>query len=85
MIPYIISNVVVMTGLCFLMNYFMEGNDNLIYSIVIHFCFNFLYCFLRADIWFYMVLTIVYLIVIAVVCFAKYRATAGKVSPQNTI
>lgn len=74
-----------MTGLCFLMNYFMEGNDNLIYSIVIHFCFNFLYCFLRADIWFYMVLTIVYLIVIAVVCFAKYRATAGKVSPQNTI
>lgn len=45
MIPYIISNVIVMTGLCFLMNFFMNKNDNLIYGIVIHFCFNFLYCF----------------------------------------
>ena len=42
MIPYILSNVIVMTGLCFLMNHFMEDHDNLIYGIVIHFCFNFL-------------------------------------------
>ena len=66
MIPYIISNVVVMTGLCFIMNYFMEKNDNLIYGIVIHFCFNFLYCFLRVDILFYVVLSVIYLGIIAV-------------------
>lgn len=40
MIPYVLSNVIVMTGLCFIMNFFMEKNDNLIYGIVIHFCFN---------------------------------------------
>lgn len=66
MIPYIISNVVVMTGLCFIMNYFMENNDNIIYGIVIHFCFNFLYCFLNVDILFYVVLSVVYLGIIAV-------------------
>lgn len=68
MIPYIISNVIVMTGLCFLMNFFMNKNDNLIYGIVIHFCFNFLYCFLCVDIWFYVVLSLVYLVIIVAVC-----------------
>ena len=68
MIPYIISNVVVMTGLCFIMNFFMEKHDNLIYGIVIHFCFNFLYCFLQVDIWFYAILSVVYIVIIAAVC-----------------
>ena len=68
MIPYIISNVIVMTGLCFIMNFFMEKNDNLIYGIVIHFCFNFLYCFLQVDICFYVVLSVVYLMIIAAIC-----------------
>ena len=71
MIPYIISNVIVMTGLCFLMNYFMEDHDNLIYSIVIHFCFNFLYCFLQVDIWFYVILSVIYIGIIAAVCVIK--------------
>ena len=71
MIPYIISNVVVMTGLCFIMNFFMEKNDNLIYGIVIHFCFNFLYCFLQADIWFYVILSAVYVMIIAMLCLAR--------------
>lgn len=74
MIPYIISNVVVMTGLCFIMNYFMEKNDNLIYGIVIHFCFNFLYCFLQVDILFYIVLSVVYLLLIAVFMYLKQRS-----------
>ncbi len=67
MIPYILSNVIVMTGLCFLMNYFMKDHDNLLYGIVIHFCFNFLYCFLQADIWFYVILSAVYIVIIALV------------------
>lgn len=73
MIPYIISNVVVMTGLCFIMNYFMEKHDNLIYGIVIHFCFNFPYCFLQVDIWFYVILSVVYLIIIAAICSLRTR------------
>lgn len=71
MIPYVISNVIVMTGLCFLMNLFMEKHDNLIYGIVIHFCFNFLYCFLQVDIIFYIVLSVVYLGIIALVMWVR--------------
>ncbi len=71
MIPYIISNVIVMTGLCFIMNHFMEKNDNLLYGIVIHFCFNFLYCFLQVDIWFYVVLSVIYVALIALICLRR--------------
>ncbi len=80
MIPYIISNVVVMTGLCFLMNFFMEKHDNLIYGIVIHFCFNFLYCFLQVDIWFYVILSAVYLIIIAAM---KNRSADILIKPSD--
>ena len=73
MIPYIISNLVVMTGLCFIMNFFMEKHDNLIYGIVVHFCFNFLYCFLQVDIWFYVFLSVAYLIIIAVIYSLRKR------------
>lgn len=73
MIPYVLSNVIVMTGLCFIMNYFMEKHDNLLYGIVIHFCFNFLYCFLKVDIWFYVVLSAVYLIIISFICYLKRK------------
>ena len=78
MIPYILSNVIVMTGLCFIMNYFMEKNDNLIYGIVIHFCFNFLYCFLQVDIWFYAILSVVYILIIAFICLKMKADNAVK-------
>ena len=68
MIPYVLSNVIVMTGLCFIMNFFMEKHDNLVYGIVVHFCFNFLYCFLKVDILFYIILSAVYLAIIAILC-----------------
>ncbi|MBB5226607.1 CPBP family intramembrane metalloprotease [Treponema ruminis] len=73
MIHYVLSNVIVMTGLCFIMNFFMEKHDNLLYGIVIHFCFNFLYCFLEVDIFFYIILSAVYLAVIAGICLARRR------------
>ncbi len=73
MLPYILSNIIVMTGLCFIMNFFMEKNDNLLYGIVIHFCFNFLYCFLQVDIWFYVVLSVVYAAIIVLISVLFYR------------
>ena len=69
MIPYVLSNVIVITCICFVMNYFMDKNDNLVYSIVIHFCFNFLYCFLKVDIWFYVILSAVYLVIASVIYY----------------
>jgi len=71
MIPYVLANVIVMSGLCFIMNFFMEKHDNLIYGILIHFCFNFLYCFLKVDIFFYIVLSVVYIAIIAALCLIK--------------
>lgn len=76
MVPYVLSNIIVMTGLCFIMNFFMDKNDNLLYGIVIHFCFNFLYCFLQTDIWFYIVLSAVYVPVI--ICFVILHRHIGK-------
>ncbi len=67
-IPYVLSNIIVMTGLCFIMNFFMKKHDNLIYGIAVHFCFNFLYCFLKVDIFFYIVLSILYLVIIGLIC-----------------
>ena len=77
LIPYIISNVVVMTGLCFMMNLVMNRYNNLFYGIVIHFCFNFLYCFLKVDILFYVILSAVYIFIIAG-CIAADRCMTLK-------
>ena len=77
MIPYVLANVIVMSGLCFIMNFFMENNDNLIYGIVVHFCFNFLYCFLQVDIFFYIVLSIVYIAIIAMLCLIQRKKGFG--------
>ncbi|MDD6039292.1 MAG: CPBP family intramembrane metalloprotease [bacterium] len=73
MIPYVLSNVIVITSICFVINTFMEGNDNLLYGIVIHFCFNILYCFLAVDIWFYLVLIGVYCVITGVICARRKR------------
>ncbi len=70
LIPYIISNVVVMTSLVIIMNVILKRSNNLFYAIWIHLCFNFLYGFLAVDIWFYVILSIVYTIIAA--CYLLY-------------
>lgn len=65
LIPYIISNVVVMTSLTIIMNVTLKRSENLFYAIWIHLCFNFLYGFLVVDILFYVILSIVYAIIAA--------------------
>ena len=67
LIIYIISNVIVMTSLAIIMNVILKKSNNLFYAIWIHFCFNFLYTFVAADILFYILISIVYAIIAA--CF----------------
>lgn len=38
---------------------------------MIHFCFNILYCFLQVDIWFYVVLIVVYGLIAGVICVRR--------------
>ena len=60
-IPYIISNIVVITSITVLMNIFLERHNNLLYSVSLHFGFNIIYVFLDADIGFFIILTVLYL------------------------
>lgn len=63
LLPYIAANVIVMTALAIIMNVVLEKENNLIYAVSIHFAFNFVYCFLQVDIWFYGVLSAVYVLI----------------------
>lgn len=67
LIIYIISNLVVMTSLVIIMNVILKKSNNLFNAIWIHFCFNFLYTFIVAEIGFYILISIVYAIIAA--CF----------------
>lgn len=78
-IPYIISNIVVITSITVLMNIFLEKNNNLIYSVLLHFGFNIIYVFLTADIMFFVILTIIYLIVTHVAVVIRNRTIKTKI------
>lgn len=62
-IPYVISNIVVITSITVLMNLFLERHNNLLYSVLLHFGFNIIYVFLDADIEFFVILTVLYLVI----------------------
>lgn len=83
LIPYIISNVVVMTSLVIIMNVVLKRNDNLFYAIWIHFNFNFLYSFIKANITFYVILSIVYAIIAA--SFLLWHLKASKQFQGNSV
>lgn len=78
-IPYIISNIVVITSITVLMNIFLEKNNNLIYSVLLHFGFNIIYVFLTVDIMFFVILTIIYLIVTPVAVIIRNRTIKTKI------
>lgn len=62
-LPYVISNIVVITSITVLMNIFLERYNNLLYSVLLHFGFNIIYVFLDADIGFFVILTALYLVI----------------------
>ena len=76
-IPYIISNIVVITSITILMNIFLERYHNLIYSVLLHFGFNIFYVFLDADIGFFEILTALYLVITPIAVLVRNK-TAEK-------
>ena len=72
-VPYIVSNIVVITCMTVLMNIFLERYHNLIYSVLLHFGFNLLYVFLEADIGFFVILTVLYLIITPIAVLVRNR------------
>ena len=63
MLIYILSNIVVITSIHMIMAVILEKKDNLIYAVLVHLFFNLPYCFLNADITFYVVMIVLYPIV----------------------
>lgn len=72
-IPYVISNIVVITCITILMNIFMERYNNLLYSVLLHFGFNILYVFLDADIGFFEILTVLYLVITPIAVLVRNK------------
>lgn len=73
-IPYIISNIVVITSITVLMNIFLERYNNLIYSVLMHFGFNIIYVFLDADILFFVILTVLHLIITPIAVLIRNKS-----------
>lgn len=76
-VPYVISNIVVITCMTVLMNIFLERQNNLIYSVLLHFGFNIIYVFLDADIGFFVILTILYPVVTSFAVLIRSKAVKG--------
>lgn len=81
LLPYMAANVIVMTCLAIIMNVVLERENNLIYAVAIHFGFNFVYCFLQVDIWFYGVLSVVYIAL--ALGFLRYRHSKMLAEPAG--
>ena len=72
-VPYVISNIVVITCMTVLMNIFLERHNNLIYSVLLHFGFNIIYVFLETDIGFFMILTVLYLVITPIAILVRNK------------
>ena len=83
-IPYIISNIVVITSITILMNIFLERYNNLLYSVLLHFGFNILYVFLDADIGFFVILTVLYLVITPIAVLARNKTAEVLLKKNNS-
>lgn len=60
LVIYIIANLVVMTALTLIMGLFLQQCNNLLIAFWIHFCVNFSFCFFAGDIYFFAILSVLY-------------------------
>lgn len=65
------------------MNIFLEQSNNLLYSVLLHFGFNVLYVFLEADIGFFVILTILYLVITPIAVLIRNRTTKWQIKKSG--
>ena len=56
------------------MNILLERHNNLLYSVLLHFGFNIIYVFLDAGIGFFVILTVLYLVITPIAILIRNNA-----------
>lgn len=91
LVIYIVANFVVLTALTLIMGLFMQRCNNLLIAFWIHFCVNFAFRFLVDDVYFFAILSVLY-VVAAVALLLYFRRTVAapavvsrKGKPQQAI
>lgn len=72
LVLYILANFVVLTALTLIMGLFMQRCNNLLIAFWIHFCVNFAFRFLVDDVYFFVILSVLY-VVVAVALLRFFR------------
>ena len=84
-IPYVISNIVVITSITVLMNIFLERHNNLLYSVLLHFGFNIIYVFLDAGIGFFVILTVLYLVITPIAVLIRNKTAERLLKNDDSV
>ncbi len=64
------------------MQTYLERHNNLLYPILLHFGFNIFYVFLDADIGFFVILTVLYLVITPIAILVRNK-TAERLLKNN--
>lgn len=70
---YVIANIVILTALTFIMSIFMRRCNNLWLAFWIHFCFNLSLLFFAGDVYFFIVMSVLYVVVVAILLRFFYK------------
>lgn len=74
---YIVANIIVMTALTFIMAVFMQRCNNLLIAFWIHFCFNFSLRFFAGDVYYFAIISVLYIVVaLALLSFFRKDVSA---------
>lgn len=77
LVIYIVANLVVMTALTLIMGLFMQRCNNLLIAFWIHFCVNFSFRFFMGDVYFFAVLSVLYVAVALALLRFFYKDVAA--------
>ena len=63
---------------------FLERHNNLLYSVLLHFGFNIVYVFLDADIGFFVILTVLYLVITPIAVLVRNKTVEKPLEKNNS-
>ena len=84
LVIYILANLVVMTALTVIMGLFMQRCNNLLIAFWIHFCVNLSFRFFAGDVYFFAILSVLY-VVMALVLLVLFRSRVAAPSLQRRV